>query len=156
LTSREREAILRLAQDVPALWHAADTTPQDRQESVRVLVEPVTIAVHEERAQVAVTSPWAGGVTRAQRLRRPVARYDPLSTATALVARMDGRRQAGHSCAQSAEHVQRDGVSPPKRTERFTGETGARWLSRRGVPGPRPRVRADASVLRPHEYWLAA
>src|SRR6266852_1098330 len=38
LTSREREAILRLAHDVPALWHAAATTPQDRQEIVRVVV----------------------------------------------------------------------------------------------------------------------
>src|SRR5262249_23761091 len=51
LTSREREAILRLAHDVPALWHAAETAPQDRQEIVRVLVEHITIDVHDESEQ---------------------------------------------------------------------------------------------------------
>jgi hypothetical protein len=155
LTAREQEAILRLAHDVPALWHATATTPQDRQEIVRVLVERVTVDVHEDSEQVDVTIQWAGGVTSAHHVRRPVARYDQLSTATALVARIDGLRQAGHSFAQIAEHVNLEGFSPPKRTERFTGEMVARLLSRRGLHGPRPRAMADASVLRPYEYWLA-
>jgi sugar-specific transcriptional regulator TrmB len=51
LTSREREAILRLAHDVPALWHAAETTPQDRQEIVRLLVDCVTVDVHNDSEQ---------------------------------------------------------------------------------------------------------
>jgi DNA invertase Pin-like site-specific DNA recombinase len=155
LPSREREAILRLAQDVPALWHAADTTPQDRQEIVRVLVERVTVDVHEDSEQVEVTIQWAGGMTSAHRVRRPVARDDQLSNAPALVARIDGLRQAGHSFAQIAEHVNREGFYPPKRTERFTGETVARLLRRRGLHGPRPRAMADASGLSPDEYWLA-
>jgi hypothetical protein len=155
LTAREREAILRLAHDVPAVWHATATTPQDRQESVRVLVEHVTVDVHEDREQVDVTIQWAGGVTSAHRIRRPVARYDQLSNATARVAHIDGLRQAGDSCAQIAEPLNREGFYPPKRTERFTGEMVARLLSRRGLHGPRPRAMAEASVLRPHEYWLA-
>jgi hypothetical protein len=155
LTAREREAILRVAHDVPALWHAADTTPQDRQELVRVLVERVIVNVHEDREQVDVTIQWAGGMTSMQRVRRPGARDDQRSNATALVARIDGLRQAGHRLAPIAEHWHRDGFSPPKRTERFTGETVARWLSRRGFHGPRPRAMAEASVLRPHAYWLA-
>ena len=84
-----------------------------------------------------------------------MARYDQLSNVTALVARIDGLRQAGHSFAPIAEHLHRDGFSPPKRTERFPGETVARLLSRRGWQGPRPRAMAPVSVLRPHEYWLA-
>jgi hypothetical protein len=155
LTSREREAILRFAHDVPALWHAAETTPHDRQEIVRVVVDRVTVDVPEERAQVEVTSQWAGGLPSAHRLRRPVARYDHLSHATALVARLDSLRQAGPSFAQSAEPLNRAGFYPPKRTERFSRETVARLLSRRGVHGPRPRTMADASLLRPQEYWLA-
>src|SRR5262249_16469669 len=74
---------------------------------------------------------------------------------TALLARIDGLRQAGHSFAQIAEHLNREGFYPPKRTERFTGETVARLLSRRGLHGPRPRAMAPVSVLRPHEDWLA-
>ena len=155
MTSREREAILRLAPAVPALWHAADTPPHDRQEIVRVLGERVTVNVHEDRAQVDVMIQWAGGMTSTHCVRRPVARYDHLSNATALVARMDGRRRAGHSCAQIAAHVNRAGFYPPKRTERFTGETVARLLRRRGLPGPRPRAMVEGNVLQPHEYWLA-
>ena len=155
LTSHEREAILRLAHDVPALWHASETTPQDRQEIVRLLVDRVTVDVHEDSEQVDVTLQWAGGVTSTHRLRRPVARYDQLSNSPALLARIDGLRQTGQSFAQIAAHLHRAGFAPPKRTERFTGETVARLLSRRGLHGPRPRAMDDTSVLRPHEYWLA-
>ena len=84
-----------------------------------------------------------------------MARDDQRATATALVARMDGLRQAGHRWAQSAAPVHRAGVYPPQRTERFRGETVARLLSRRGLYGPRPRAMVDGNVLQPHEYWLA-
>ena len=60
LTSREREAILRLAGDLPALWYAPETTPQDRQEIVRLVFERVTVDVHEDSEQVHVTLHWAG------------------------------------------------------------------------------------------------
>jgi hypothetical protein len=155
LTAPEREANRRLARDVPALWQAPQTTAQDRQEIVRVLVERVTVDVHEASEQVAVTLQWAGGATSAHRLRRPVARYDQLSNYPDLVAHIDGLRQTGHSFAQIATQLNRAGFAPPKRTERFTGETVARLLSRRGLHGPRPRAMDDVSVLRPHEYWLA-
>jgi hypothetical protein len=155
LTSREREAILHLAHDVPALWHAPATTPQDRQEIVRLLVERVIVEVHDDSEQVEVTLHWAGGATSSHRLRRPVARDAQLSSSPILVARIDDLRRSGHSFAQIAEHLNREGFYPPKRTERFTGETVARLLSRRGLHGPRPRAMVDRNVLRPYEYWLA-
>jgi len=155
LTSREREAILRLARDVPALGQAPETTAQDRQEIVRLLGERVTVTVHDDSEQVDGTLPWAGGATSAHRLRRPVARDDQLSTYPDLVAHSHGRRQTGHRVAQMAAPLHRAGFAPPKRTERLTGETVARLLSRQGLQGPRPRAMDEASVLSPHEYWLA-
>jgi hypothetical protein len=155
LTAPEREASLRLAQEVPAVWQAPATTAQDRQEIVRLLVERVTVNVHEDSEQVDVTLQWAGGVPSAHRLRRPVARYDQRSTYPDLWAHIDGLRQTGHSFAQSAAHLHRAGVAPPKRTERFTGETVARLLRRHGLHGPRPRAMDEARVLSPHAYWLA-
>ena len=110
LTAPEREAILRLAQDVPAVWQAPETTAQDRQEIVRLLVERVTVNVHEDSEQVDVTLQLAGGVTSAHRLRRPVARYDQLSTYPDLLAHIDGLRQTGHSFAQIAAHLNRAGL----------------------------------------------
>jgi Recombinase/Recombinase zinc beta ribbon domain len=155
LTPHEREMVRRLAQDVPALWAAPQTTPQDRQEIVRLLIERVTIDVQGDSEQVEVTLQWAGGISSVHRLRRPVARYEQLSNHPELLARIDGLRRAGHSFATIAEHLNLEGFYPPKRTERFTGETVARLLSRRGLHGPRPRAMVDASVLRPEEYWLA-
>ena len=137
------------------MWQAPDTTAQDRQEIVRVLVNRVPVKVHEDSAHVEVTVQWAGGMTSAHRLRRPVAPYDQRSQSPDLLAHSDGRRQTGHSFAQMAEHVHREGFSPPKRPERFTGEMVPRLLRRRGLHGPRPRALAEASVRRPHESWRA-
>jgi DNA invertase Pin-like site-specific DNA recombinase len=153
-TAQEREAIRRLAQDIPGVWEAPETTAQERQEIVRLLLERVTIEVQGDSDQVDVTLHWAGGVTSQHRLIRPVARYEQLSTYVALMARIDTLRHGGASFAQIAEHLNRAGFSPPKRTERFNGGMVARLLSQRGLHGPRPRAMVDGSVLKRHEYWL--
>ena len=41
----EREAVVALAQDVPTLWHAETTTPQERQQVARLLLEEVRVAI---------------------------------------------------------------------------------------------------------------
>lgn len=155
LTPREREAVQRLAHDVPAVWAAPETTPRDRQELVRLFVERVIIDIQGDSEHAEVTLHWAGGARSVHHLRRPVARYEQLSNYSELVARIDSLRETGHSFAQIAVQLNRAGFSPPKRTEQFTGETVARLLHRRGLHGPRPRAMDDASVLRRHEYWLA-
>lgn len=155
LTPRERAAVRRLAQDVPAVWAAPETTPRDRQEIVRLLIERVIIDIQGDSEHVEVTLYWAGGAHSTHRLRRPVARYEQLSNYPELLARIDSLRETGHGFTQIAAQLNRAGFSPPKRTERFTGETVARLLRRRGLHGARPRAMNDASVLRRHEYWLA-
>ena len=154
LTAREREAILRLAQDMPRLWAAPETAPQDRQEIVRLLLEKVTVDVQGDSEQVDVMLHWAGGVKSQHRVLRPVARYEQRSTYPRVLARIDTLRRAGVSFEQIAEHLNREGFSPPKRTDRFNGGMVARLLSRCGLHGPRPRAMGDGSVLKPHEYWL--
>jgi DNA invertase Pin-like site-specific DNA recombinase len=154
LTPSEREAIRRLAQDVPGLWGAPETRAQDRQEMVRLLIERITIDIQGESEQVEITLHWAGGVRSGHHAIRPVARYDHLSNYQALIDRIDTLRRDGFSIAQIAERLNRDGFYPPKRTDRFSGSMVARLLSPRGLHGPRPRAMADATVLHPHEYWL--
>jgi DNA invertase Pin-like site-specific DNA recombinase len=153
-TAQEREAIRHLAQDIPGVWEAPETTAQDRQEIVRLLLERVTIEVQGDSDQVDVTLHWAGGVTSQHRVIRPVARYEQLATYAELIARIDTLRHTGASFAQIAEHLNRAGFAPPKRTERFNGGMVARLLSHRGLHGPRPRAMVDSSCLEPHEYWL--
>jgi hypothetical protein len=154
LTPREREAIRRLAQDIPGLWGVPETSAQDRQEMVRLVIERITIAIQGESEQVEITLHWAGGVRRGHHVIRPVARYDHLSNYQALIDRIDTLRRDGFSLAQMAERLNRDGFYPPKRTDRFSGSMVARLLSPRGLHGPRPRTMLDTTVLQPYEYWL--
>lgn len=55
LSEAERQAVQRLAADIPALWHAASTTARDRQAIARLMLERVVIRVcgATERAELA-------------------------------------------------------------------------------------------------------
>ena len=50
-TAQERDAIRRFAHDVPGLWHAPETPPQDRQEIVRMLLQRVTVEVQGDSVE---------------------------------------------------------------------------------------------------------
>lgn len=45
LTQQEREMILRLSSDLPAVWHAKTTTPADRKAVLRLLLEQIEVTV---------------------------------------------------------------------------------------------------------------
>ena len=62
--SREEEArLVELARDLPRLWRAPTTRPQDRTRVVRCLVDHVVVTVPEEGAQVKAEVHWHGGQT---------------------------------------------------------------------------------------------
>jgi Recombinase zinc beta ribbon domain len=64
LSGQEREAIRRLAADIPALWHAPTTTAADHQAMIRQLVERIVVTLDGATAQVALPLYWAGGIPR--------------------------------------------------------------------------------------------
>ncbi len=154
LTPGERDAIRRLAHDLPSLWASPETTPQDRQEIVRLLLDQVIVTVQGDSELVDVSLHWAGGARGEHRLIRPVLRYEQLSTYPRLLARIETLRGEGLSFEQIALRLNREGFYPPKRTERFRGEMIARLLRRRSLHWRRPRAMLDGSVLKRDEYWL--
>jgi hypothetical protein len=154
LSSAQREAILRLAENLPHIWQAATTTAKDRQEIVRLLLDRVVVNVEGESDQVELTLHWAGGFTSHHRLVRPVTRYEQLSDYQALRGRIDALRKRGESFAQIAERLNQEGFHPPKRAPRFNQSMVARLLGSRGLHGPRPRAMADSQLLEEHEAWL--
>lgn len=79
LSVAERDAIRRLASDLPALWQAETTTAADRQAIIRQLVERVVVTVQGESEQVDLQVYWIGGHRTETRRRRPVARLAQLS-----------------------------------------------------------------------------
>jgi hypothetical protein len=76
LSAPEREAIRRLAQDIPALWQASSTTVADRQAIIRQLVERVGVTLQGESEKVDVVVHWMGGHQSQATLIRPVARLE--------------------------------------------------------------------------------
>jgi excisionase family DNA binding protein len=61
LTPAERQALARLARDLPGLWGAETTTARDRKELLRTLVCEVVVTIKEEPRRASVEIIWEGG-----------------------------------------------------------------------------------------------
>lgn len=156
LTSDERAQIRSLAENVPALWRAASTTPQDRQTIARLLLEEVRVTVEGNTDRVDLELRWTGGFASRHVLARPVQTYEQLSNYQELMARIDALRATPTTLAKIAATLNADGFRPPKRSPRFTSEILSRLLRERGIrTGPLPRSVTDEQHLRVDEWWLA-
>lgn len=156
LTPAEREQIRALSQDLPALWQAATTTPEQRQTIARLLLEQVTVAVEGQTERVEVELRWAGGFVSRHTLRRTVQTYSQLSNYQELVSRLDTLRAEGRALSEIAAQLNAEGFHPPKRSPHFTKAILSRFLRERGVrTGHPPRSITCEQHLRVNEWWLA-
>jgi DNA invertase Pin-like site-specific DNA recombinase len=57
----DKEILLSLAQDLPAMWNAPETDAGLKQRIVRILVEELVVDVDEEKQDIVVLIHWAGG-----------------------------------------------------------------------------------------------
>jgi hypothetical protein len=96
LARAERDAIRRLASDIPALRRAPGTTDAERQAIIRQVVDHVVVTVHGESEQVAVHVHWLGGHRTEATLIRPVARLEQLSYYPQLLARAAALAREAH------------------------------------------------------------
>jgi hypothetical protein len=150
LSAAERDAIRRLASDLPALWHAETTTAADQQAIIRQLVERVVVTVQGESEKVDLEVHWIGGHrTHAQQIR-PVARLDQLSYYPALLARVAALHQQGLGRGAIAERLNAEGWRPAKRRSTFTAEMVRSLLMRQGLSSAVSRSR---SGVRKADEW---
>jgi hypothetical protein len=156
LSPREREEILTLSGDLPALWHADTTTPQDRQTIARLLLEQVTVTVEGDSDHLDVELRWAGGFVSRHALVRPVQTYEQLSNYAELAARIEALRAQGQTLSRIAATLNDEGFHPPKRSLHFTTEILSRFLRERGVrSGSLPHSVTSGRHLQANESWLA-
>src|ERR687888_1412226 len=132
LSAPEREAIRRLAQDIPTLWHASSTTVADRQAIMRQLVERVVVTLQGESEKVDVAVHWRGGHQSQATMIRPVARLEQLSYVDALRGRVAQLHQQGVDRPTIAATLNAEGWRPAKRRQTFTAEMGGALLFREG------------------------
>jgi len=154
LTTAERDMILSLARDIPALFRASTTTASDRRMIVRHLVERVEVAVQGETERVDVAISWAGGFMSRHELRRPVRRVEQLQDFALLMSRVRELQGIGKTSSEIAERLNIEGFRPAKRRETFNAGMVRQLLSRQSRTGPRPKALTDESPLREHEWWL--
>ena len=134
----DRERIRRLAGEALALWRASTTTPADRRQVIRWLVDRVVLTADPGEDRVAVQVEWAGVAVREQTIHRDVQGYKNQQSWPRLLARQATLHGRGEMPKAIAAILDRDGFRPSRRASRFTA----------GM------VRRLPAVLSPDERWL--
>jgi hypothetical protein len=85
-TPEERQRILALAQDLPAIWQAATTTQAERKQLLRFLIKDVTLFKHETSIHIGIR--WQTEALTELDIARPKKSADARRTDAAVVARI--------------------------------------------------------------------
>ena len=80
--------IRSLAADPPSVWRAATTTPAERQQIVRLLIEHVSSIIDKAGERADVEPHGIGGDAGSHVLSRPVRRHDPRADYPRLISRL--------------------------------------------------------------------
>jgi hypothetical protein len=153
LSELEREAIRRLAADIPALWAAPTTTLAERKQILRQIIDCVRIDAQGGSERVKVVIEWASGQRTEGELVRPVRRLEQLSYYPQLRERVSTLVTEGKPAQEIADILNAEGFRPPKRCEHF-GRQGVRDLIERlGLRQVRVRL-ASREGLADDEWWL--
>ncbi len=152
LSEAEREAIRRLARDIPALWAAPTTTVADREEIIRQVVEWVVVDVQGSSERVRVRIEWIGGGHAEGVVIRPVGKLSELSTYPQICQQVRTLTEAGWAATAIAQALSDAGYCPPHPNARFRAQMVTQLQRRLGVRAPRPRVRQHDGLL-PDEWW---
>ncbi|WP_422923311.1 hypothetical protein [Singulisphaera sp. PoT] len=151
LSDEDRERIIALSADLPALWESAGTTNADRKEIIRGLIERVTAHVRPDSEHVDVTIRWQGGFTSQHEVLRPVRSYQQLRDNDRLRSRVVELHGEGRTAGEIARALNHDGFSPPRRCNPFSREQVWQLLARFGLTRKR-----DVEPLGRDEWWLPA
>jgi DNA invertase Pin-like site-specific DNA recombinase len=152
LSESERQAIRNLAEDIPKLWNANTTTPVQRTEIIRQVVQSITIYLEGKSEQVKVKIEWVGGAISCLDLIRPVATWTQLSNYSQLCQRLEQFVQAGTPTEEIVQCLNQEGFHPPKRRKTFNVEEVRTLIRRLGLgQSYAPKVQA---VLAECEWWL--
>lgn len=147
LTTEQRESILALSYDIPALWHNSSTCNTDRQVVLRSLIDRVVVDVLGSTERVSVAIHWAGGFESHHEIRRAVSRFEDVEAADEIAKRIQELVDEGHRLMDIADQLNRDGYCSARGEKYTKTSVGAlcRKLRRLGIISKHPAVKPD--------YW---
>jgi hypothetical protein len=109
ITPEERQRILRLAQNVPAVWHAPTTTQAERKQLLRYLIKDVTLTKREMVIEVRIR--WRTEALTEVTVPRPKLVADARRTDAQVVARVRELAPT-HTATQIALLLNEEGLHP--------------------------------------------
>jgi len=95
LSTTDRQEILALGQNLPALWHAATTTPADRKRIIRLVVRDVILDRTRAPEQVWLQLNWQTGAMTQHWVPRHVTRYGERTNVAQLRERLQALKATG-------------------------------------------------------------
>src|SRR6266699_1453531 len=113
LTQADREAIVVLGSDLPALWHASTTTSTERKQMLRQVIREVIVDSKRVGGQVWVQINWQTGANAQFWYQRRMHSYAVFAGAQALEQRVRELNAAGLMDAQIAATLEREGYQTP-------------------------------------------
>ena len=119
LSDAERERVRALAANIPALWHAPETTAADRKEVVRCLVERVVVTVQSDSQYVGVAIHWQGGSVSQHTVVRPLGQYEQLRDYPQLIAVVRQWHEEGCRPQEIADRLNGADFRTPRKQQPF-------------------------------------
>jgi len=153
LTQSEQDAIRQLAADLPALWHAATTTNEDRKSILRQILDKVVIQVEGKTEWVEAWLHWAGGHQTYTRFRRRVGKLTQLSDWPEIRKRLLALKVEGRTAQEIAERLNREGRIS-SHLKPFTANTIRAALSRLALTEVRRGADNNQLVLAENEWFV--
>ena len=148
----EREAIVQLAHNVPALWHAPTTTIAERKEIVRQIIQRVMVAGEGMSERLQITIEWIEGGTTAGVITHPISRIEHLRDYPRRYERIRALAQVGYSTVQITACLAQEGFHSPKQAKPFSQQAVVELMRRLEVYQLRRRRRRPLSE---HEWWCS-
>jgi len=133
LSTAERAEIETLARNLPALWHASQTSLLEKRQIVRRLLQRAVVWAPASTQEVKVQLHWAYGTVTEHRVMRSVNAWKCVIGATALWQRVQEWQAAGWTSRRIAEELNSEGHRTPHGRP-FTAESVRKLIERGGPP----------------------
>jgi hypothetical protein len=149
LTAEDREQILALARDVPAVWSAPTTTASDRKQLIRLLIENALIDSRRYRGRIWLQINWRTGAITEHHPRRRAQRYTEHADYDQMETRIRELYSEGLMDEAIANVLNNEGFITA-RGQRFCGQIVHLLRKQWGLPtwnplGPNPSCWPDGS-----------
>jgi hypothetical protein len=133
LSAAERAQMERLAQDLPTLWQAPQTSLADKRQVARLLLQQVVVWAPASSPEVTVQLHWTGGTVTEHHLRRPVRTWQQLTDGATLRECLRQGQAAGWTSRRIAAELNAAGHRTP-RGKPFTAASVRQLRKRLGSP----------------------